>query len=187
MKRIIVITGTPGVGKTRLVNTIKKRMKGVSVYNATDLVNKHKLYSHRDKFGTKVVKLGQLQELINGIAREDKNRLIIFEGHVLCDIKIRGARAIVIRAHLRTLLERLKARGYPVEKIKDNIVSEATDYCGAKALRNYGEVHEILNSGGKVVSDVVSIIKGSSTKNRKQINLLNELLEMIRKDKRFVV
>ena len=70
--------------------------------------------------------------------------MIIVEGHLLCDMKIRGATAIVIREHLKTLLKRMERRKYSRKKIENNIVTEAIDYCGVNAVENYDSVYEVL-------------------------------------------
>lgn len=184
MKRIIVITGTPGVGKTMLVKALKARLNA-SVYNATDIVNKFKLYSGKDKFGAKIVKMKQLQERIAKIIQSDKSQIIILDGHILCDIRVRGAKAIVVREHLKKIISRLQERKYPIEKIKENVTSEALDYCGASAADNYGEVYEIMN-GKAALKEAISIINGK-TGGKKAINLLEELVAIIKKDRRFAV
>jgi len=186
MKNIIVITGTPGVGKTTLCAQLKKSIKGCKLYNATDLVNKFKLYSGKDKFGAKIVKMKKLEQIINQIAKQEKAATIIFEGHLLSDIRIKGAKAIVLREHLNTIKSRLLKRGYPTEKIRENIVSEALDYCGAAAYDNYSKVYEIMN-GKSAQRQLTSIIHGKYKKDAGAINLLEELVGIIKNDRKFAI
>src|SRR5574340_361874 len=103
MKSIIVITGTPGVGKTTLCAQLRKSIKGCKLYNATDIVNKFKLYSGKDKFGAKIVEMKKLEQKINQIAKKEGASTVIFEGHLLSDLKVKGAKAIVLREHLVTI------------------------------------------------------------------------------------
>ncbi|MGI0141845.1 MAG: AAA family ATPase [Candidatus Micrarchaeales archaeon] len=185
-KRVIVITGTPGVGKTTLVNGLKGKIVDSKIYNATDIVNKFKLYSGKDKFGAKIVRMKQLERKINEIVKKEDHSTIIFEGHILADIKIKGAIAIVLREHLKTIKTRLLKRGYPIEKIRENIVSEALDYCGVSAADNYHPVYELLN-GKKTMAQIILLAKGKSRKNRTSLNLTEELVGIIKSDSRFAI
>ncbi|MDE1827773.1 MAG: AAA family ATPase [Candidatus Micrarchaeota archaeon] len=186
MKNLIVITGTPGVGKTTLCAQLKKKIPGSALYNATDLVNEFKLYSGKDKFGAKIVKMKMLERKINQIIKKEDSKTIIFEGHVLADLKIKGAKAVVLREHLNTIKSRLLERGYPTEKIRENIVSEALDYCGASCYDNYPNTYEIMN-GKSAQNKIISIIKGDCSQKSPAINLLEELVDIIKKDRKFAI
>ncbi len=180
MKQVIVVTGTPGVGKTTLTKIFAKKI-GAKLYDATSIVNKNKFYSGKDKFGSKIVKMDKLSLEIAKIIKSEKSKLIIFEGHLLCDIKIKGAIAVVLREHLTTVKNRLEKRDYPKEKLKSDIVSEAIDYCGSAALENYKDVYEIM-SGKDAIKQMTKILKGKS-KSKTQINLLHELIPIIKKNR----
>jgi len=186
MRKVIVITGTPGVGKTTLCSQLRKSIKDCSLYSATALVNEFKLYSAKDKFGVKIVKMKKLEQKINQIVKKDKSATIIFEGHILADLKIKGAKAIVLREHLNTIKSRLLKRGYVTEKVRENIVSEALDYCGAAAYDNYSKTYEIMNGKG-AKREILLIINGTYKKKALLINLLEELVGVIKKDRKFAI
>ncbi|MDE1825764.1 MAG: AAA family ATPase [Candidatus Micrarchaeota archaeon] len=189
MKRIIVITGTPGVGKTTIAKKLGKLLSGASIYSTTDLVNKKKLYRGRDKFGTKLVEMAALRREIEKLIKSDTNQLIIFEGHLLCDIKISRSIAIVLREHLGTVKKRLAKRGYPIRKMRDNLVSEATDYCGEKCAQNYARSYEVMAGDKNVLNKLLAIIKGKSgpIASKVRINLLEELVPIIQSERRLAL
>lgn len=184
MKRIFVITGTPGTGKTTLTPILAKKI-GAKAYSSNSIVNTYKLYSGRDEFGSKIVKIEALLSQIKKIINSQKDGTLIFEGHLLCDIKIPNATAIVLREHLQTIKKRLQKRGYPTKKIKDNLVSEAIDYCGNASQSNYKKCFEIMG-GKKVLADSLAIVKGRK-KSSKQIDLLPELVKIIKNEKELAI
>lgn len=172
---VIAIIGTPGVGKTTFAKKLSKAIKA-KLIDANAIINAHKLYSSIDKYNTKIVKMRELSKKLNEIVSKEKG-VVIIEGHILSDIKIKGAVAIVLREHLKKLLARLKARHYAKEKIEDNIISEATDYCGINASRHYSKVFEFYSSDKDLMKKALNAIK-SNPKNA-SIELLEELKDVI--------
>jgi len=176
INKILVILGTPGVGKTTFAKKLSEKV-GAKLIEANKVIEEYKLYSGFDKFGTKIVKMKELERTLNKLAKDDN---LIIEGHILADIKIKGAIAIVLREHLQKIYKRLKARGYPDEKILENIESEAIDYSGINAEKNYREVYEFFSSDNKLMEKVIGIFNGKKVK-KENIELLEELMPFIKK------
>ena len=173
MKSIIVITGTPCTGKSTVSERLAKAVRNCELIKANELLKEKKLYSGRTKDGELIARMGPLRAEILKRVKGSKADLVIVEGHLLCDMDMPGATAIVIREHLRTLLKRMRKRGYGNRKIEDNIVSEAIDYCGVNAAENYMSVYEVMG-GSAAVKDILGIIKGTRKKS-KEIDMLGEL------------
>lgn len=182
--KAIVITGTPATGKSRIAGIVSKRLKDSELIRANDIVNEKRLFSSIEKDGTKVVRMQPLEKEIEKRIKASKKKFVIIEGHLLCDMKIRGATAIVIREHLSKLVTRMKKRGYRTDKIRDNIISEATDYCGVNASVNYKKAYELLNDRG-AISRIMSIANGNPCRNQ-SIDLLDELNKIAKKDRKYV-
>ncbi|MDE1761734.1 MAG: AAA family ATPase [Candidatus Micrarchaeota archaeon] len=183
---IVIITGTPGVGKTTTAAALAKRVPDSVVCNVNQIITERKLYSSRDRYGTKVVKMRGLQLEIERMIRKNAGKNIIFDGHILCELRIRGATVIVLREHIRTIKKRLLKRGYPVGKIRENLVCEATDYCGAKSQANYRKVYELM-SGPTVVDKILQLLHRKVPPKMQQIDLLEELVPVIKKEKGFAL
>lgn len=181
-KVILVITGVPGTGKTRIAGILKKRVKGAEVIRTTDLINRKRLFSSYGSDGSKIVKMAALSRAINKEVSRSKARIVILEGHILCDIKVKGAKAVVLREHLAAIKKRLLVRGYGKEKIRANLVSEATDYCGAHAARNYSDVFEMFSGSKTTLPGLIRIAKGGKVK-KQSIDLLEELRGIIKEDR----
>ncbi len=182
--RLIVITGTPGTGKTTIAKRVAKRIPGAELVSVNKLIREKRLFTSRASDGTMIAEMRRLRLELAGLARRSRSKVLILEGHLLCDISIRGATAIVVRQHLPVLLRRLLKRGYAASKIRENIVSEATDYCGIHAAERYGRAYEVVDGKGSV-NEILRIINGRGK--AKTIDLLPELESVIRRNRRFAI
>ncbi len=131
--KIIIVTGTPGCGKTtisiELTNFIRSR-----VISLNDLViSKNFIIKYdniRDTYITDFKKLiPYIENLINKI-KSEKLEVLIIEGHFadiipnnLIDI------VIILRCHPDVLNNRLKRRAYSKEKIHENLQAEILGNC----------------------------------------------------------
>ena len=125
----IVISGTPGTGKTEVSDILSKRLN-LPVLHVNDFAKEHKLV---DKKGE--VNLEKLFEKI-------KNFEGILESHVLCEIPLYDT-IIILRCHPEKLKSRLGKRDYPAAKLKENLEAEAIDYCVQIAEQYYCRVIQI--------------------------------------------
>ncbi len=183
--KLIVITGTPGTGKSTIALKLKSALKKADLIRVNDVVKKKRLYSSKDKFGARIVKMALLKKELEKEIKRRRSEYLILEGHLLCEFSLPDAVVIVLREHLETVRERLIARGYPIEKIRDNLVSEATDYCGIMSRIKYREAHEFLGSDKRTMQSVIALSKGKKQKIRR-IDLLKELLRLEKIDRRYV-
>lgn len=174
--KIIVITGVPGTGKTTLSKKLHKLIKNSYLISANELSKNRKLFIKKDFDGAYIINMEKLKnELIKeiNVAKNQNKNCIILEGHLLSDIKIPDAKAIVLRAHLTDIEKRLKKRNYPIYKLGQDILSEALDYCGNNAKVNYSEVYELIGSKLSLLKNSIKIIKGEKVK-KKEFDLLLE-------------
>ncbi len=184
MARVFVITGTPATGKTTLATALLRRLPGAKLIESNALIREKRLFSSYSSDGSMVARMKPLERELQRIAAKEKG-ILIMEGHLLCDIRIRGATAIVLREHLDVMRKRLISRGYAPGKIRDNLVCEALDYCGSNAAGNYGRVFELM-SGRAALALALGIISGKGAK-AKRIELLGELAGIMKKDKSLVI
>lgn len=146
----LAITGTPGVGKT----TIAKRLGGLLGYKA---VNEKEFCilegiivgggGEIDEASMEVeVELKKLERSLNKLLSKQKN--IIFEGHLLCEIKGKFDVVVLVKCNPEVLERRLETRGYSDVKVQDNVFCEGIEYCKKHCYRNYpgNRVVEVDNS-----------------------------------------
>ncbi|MBN3037368.1 MAG: adenylate kinase family protein [Candidatus Diapherotrites archaeon] len=130
---MIVISGTPGTGKTQVARLVAKSL-GLPLLDVTRLVREERLFTSREN-GVLVVDMPALGKRLRGFSG-------LAEGHVLCELKL-PARCVVLRTDPRVLEARLKRRKYRKQKILDNVESEALDYCLIYARENYRDVLQV--------------------------------------------
>ena len=126
--KIVVISGTPGTGKTSVSKAITEKIGGNAISLNEISVSKRFTLQYDEKRSTYVVDFNQLLpyiiSLINSYKKENLPFLII-EGHFSDIIPNKFIDyAIVLRCHPDELTRRLQMRDYDNKKIQENIQSE---------------------------------------------------------------
>ncbi|MGC8571721.1 MAG: AAA family ATPase [Candidatus Micrarchaeia archaeon] len=139
-KLIIAVTGIPATGKTTFA---KKLSKEINIENLeiNGFAKHHDVYIGKDSFGTKIVDIKKLSKLLNKYIKKNRKDLILV-GHLAADLNIKYDVAIILRSNLKTLAKRMERRGYPIEKIRENLIAEANDYC-SKIKKYAKETYEV--------------------------------------------
>jgi len=143
MVRTAALTGTPGTGKTTLQRAASEA--GWSVVDVSELARAHGAVHGRDRRRrVDEVDIDALKTAwdaeVRGRGPDDR---VLAVGHLAqhlpCDI------VVVLRCSPRVLRERLRARGYPEDKVAENVEAEAVDIVLLEALDSAppGGVHEI--------------------------------------------
>ncbi len=154
----LALTGTPGTGKTTVAALLPFR-----VIDINSLVRGGMNLGVDPVRGCLEADMEALAELFrkeSGSASEGKEEITILEGH----FSHRFADwAIVLRLAPALLRERLGARGYSEEKIRENLEAEALDVILVEAVESCSRVDEIdtTNQSPEEVAELVmKIIEG---------------------------
>ena len=153
---MIVVTGTPGTGKTAIARLVAAEL-GLPFISVNTLIKSKRLHFGMDN--------GSLVVDMRALARELRGFNGVVEGHVLCDLKLPADRVVVLRASPRSIARRLKPRNYSRQKLQDNIDSEALDYCLIRSIGNYGrrKVVQVNTTGRMPVESARRAIRAIST------------------------
>jgi adenylate kinase len=159
---IILITGTPGTGKSTVSKILNKKLDSV-LLDINKLVEDKNLYSGYDKKRKfKIVNLNALFAEIEKLIT-NKDQIIIIEGH-LSHYFEKSDVTIVLRANPNVLRERLKNKGFDDSKIQENIEAEAIDLCTWESFNIHeNKTNEIDTSNitpETVVNHIIDIING---------------------------
>ncbi len=177
MSRLLLVLGTPGVGKSTAARSLAKKL-GLQLVEVGALVKREKLYQRFDK-GTKSYVMDEervrrrLQALIS------YKDAIITTHSVGLTILPRWVRlAIVLRLDPMVLYYRLRAKRWRRQKAWENMESELVDVCLEEAVRLFGrdkvfEIDTTSKSPSRVVSEALKIVKGETRVSRLQVDWLS--------------
>lgn len=165
-RRVILVTGTPGVGKTAVSRLLASRLDAVHV-DLAELVKRENLISGMDKARkTLIADTSRVSSRIQEITRESE-RDVIIDGHYAVDVV--PAKNIHIVFVLRRDPDELKGfmenRGFKKRKLLENLAAEILDVCLWDAVSACGsdKICEVDASGKRVediVEDMISVLEG---------------------------
>lgn len=153
---IIIITGTPGTGKTTAANFLSEKLSCDCIH-VNDIAGEACIGMES---GSKLVDIKKLSKKIKKIIQGDA----IIEGHLSHLLGI-GDVVIVLRTNPEILKQRLAAQGFKGEKLRENLEAEALDVCLIESLERHSSVHEIDTSRktpGGVAEDMLKILEGKT-------------------------
>jgi adenylate kinase len=138
-RRAIIVTGTPGTGKTTFSKKLAKEI-GADYIPLTRFVSEHKLYTGFDRERkSRIVSLARVQTSLNSLLSRT-SRPIIVDTHIPEGIipKNLVRLVFVLRCHPRILETRLNRKKWKPSKVRENVLAEMLDSCLTDAVKWYG-------------------------------------------------
>jgi adenylate kinase len=165
--KVIVISGTPGVGKTSVALRVAELLD-LKYVNLSDLAVEKGFILYKDsERDTFVVDEDNIRKALRKLS-SSSNKGILVDSHYgeIVDDEITD-KVIVLRLNPLLLLDRLRKRGYPRKKIKENAEAELLGTCTYNALASHPadkvcEVDVTGKSEEEVADEVIKVIKGVS-------------------------
>lgn len=152
---VLLLTGTPGTGKTCVAGELLKQ--GFNMIDLNDAVGDDYLYLEGE---CKVVDPLALAEKIKPRVKADS----VIEGHLAHLLGIAGI-VIVLRTAPEELRTRLTGKGFSKAKTSENVEAEALDVVLIEALDLHDPVFEVDTTGrsaGEAAEDVIKILGGET-------------------------
>lgn len=155
----ILITGTPGCGKTTLAKGLSKKLN-YSYINEKDFALKNSIGEFNEENELEIP-TRLFEKKMNSYLKSKKN--IILEGHTLCEMKLNVDLVILIKIDPEELQGRLEQRNYSDVKIMDNVFCEGIEYCNKKLKKNYSKFFVInsKNSAALTLAQAITLINAS--------------------------
>jgi adenylate kinase len=160
-KRVILVTGTPCVGKTSVSRLLASKLNAEYV-NLTDLAIREGLISGKDKERDSIIvdenkMRKKLHELIDSSNKKD----IVIDGHYAVSVVPKNpvTYIFVLRRDPVELKKLMQSSGFTDRKLWENLASEILDICLVDALNVHSEEKVCeLDTSGKSVEEIVSEI-----------------------------
>jgi adenylate kinase len=167
-KRVILVTGTPRVGKTTVARLLAEKLNALYV-NLTELALKRGLVLGKDeKRDTLVVDEQSMRRLIRKIVEDCGEQTVVVDGHYAAGVVPEKpvTHVFVLRRDPVELRRFMEKAGFTGNKLWENLAAEILDVCLVDALKAYGDekVCEVDASGKsveEVVAEILEILKGS--------------------------
>lgn len=165
-KRVILITGTPCVGKTTVAKELVERLNGVYV-NLTELAKKYSLILGEDEERhTTLIDEDKMRAKIAEVIDSAQKTSVIVDAHYAAAIvpKTMVTRVFVLRRNPVQLKKCMMKCGFKDQKLWENLASEILDVCLVEALREQdkGKVCELdvtEKTIQEIVEDILAILE----------------------------
>lgn len=164
--RILIVTGTPGVGKSSASELLASRI-GARLISLGALVEKEELHVRVDRNrDTLVADMKRVRERVEDTIANSVGDIVV-EGHYAVDVVPPEDvhLVFVLRRDPQELERVLRERLYREEKVRENLAAEILDVCLYDAVTRCGvnSVCEVNVTGRKVedvVEEIVQILEG---------------------------
>ena len=166
MKQVLLVVGTPGVGKSSVSDLLASHLSGFHV-DLSDLVKNEGLSCGIDrKRGTLIADIKKISKHVGEIIGKSEGYVIV-DGHFSMDVVADEDVFLVfiLRRDPDELREILRKRGFSEAKVAENVAAEILDVCLFDAVEAYGEekvceVDVSSRSVENVVEEIVCVVEG---------------------------
>jgi adenylate kinase len=165
-KRVVLVTGTPCVGKTSAARLLTAKLDGLYI-NLTDMALRHNLVLGKDaKRDTVIVDQARMKNKVRALIDKTDRRNVVIDGHYAPNVvpPELATFTFVIRRDPAELREFMKRRGFSEPKLTENLAAEILDVCLVEALnaRTAGRTCELdatAKSAEEIANDVLEVMK----------------------------
>lgn len=136
MNKIIIVTGTPGTGKTVLAKKLANLLNFTYIDINLIIKSKKLNLNYDKKRSTYVININKLNRILIDLIK-NSNRSLIIDSHLSHCLPNKLVNlCIVTKCNLKVLVKRLKKRKYNFNKIRENMDSEIFDICLNEAVED---------------------------------------------------
>lgn len=178
---IIVITGTPGVGKTKVSQILSNRLNAVHL-DLSKIAKEERLTLGTDKERKSLIAdLDRLSDRVQDLIKKS-SRDIIIEGHYASDVipPNLASYVFVLRKDPDTLKADLKRKGFKGQKLSENVAAEILGVCLSDAVNTYGlkkvcEIDATNKCVESIIEEIMLVSVGEEKPSVGKVDWLNKL------------
>ncbi len=156
---IILITGTPCVGKSTIAKLLAEKING-EIIDLKQIAKKHKIAEEKD-----IVIIDETK--INSVVKKEieKRKNYVIPSHLSQHVSPEIADyCFVLRCNPEILKERLKKRNYSKDKVEENVLCEILDSSLIESLefkhkKHLYEINTTNKNPEKIVNEILEIIQ----------------------------
>lgn len=179
---MIIITGTPGTGKTTVSKLLHQRVDS-KLISINSLLEDYDLDLGTDELrGYRIVDTDAMIPIVDDIKDKYSDTLIIFEGHLAQDYP-NSDKIVVLRCNPLVLKRRLSTRDWSDEKIQENVSAEVLGVCTSESYDTYGDITEEIDTTSmtpeKIVENIIKIVNGDESYPLGEIDYLGEYFSLL--------
>jgi len=185
MKKVILITGTPCVGKTTIAKDLSMKLNAQYI-NLTDYAKTYglTLEEDTDRHTTIIDEKAMRNKLGKTIAASNKSTIII-DGHYAAAVTPTESvtQVFVLRKNPIALKQQMINCGFSTSKIDENLAAEILDSCLVEAIEKQEEdkVCE-LDISGQTTTDIVKVLLDILEKGRECYSGVVDWLGMLERE-----
>ena len=161
-KRVILITGTPCVGKTTTAKQLTKKLNAEYI-NLTDFSKTYNLTLEEDtERQTTIIDEDAMQQKLKETIETAANDNLIVDGHYAAAVTPpeQVTNVFVLRRNPKELKEFMQKCGFNEAKLYENLSAEILDSCLIEAIQmQSGKVCELDVTGKTVEENVTEILE----------------------------
>ncbi|NVM01134.1 MAG: AAA family ATPase [Candidatus Helarchaeota archaeon] len=168
MKKVIILSGTPGTGKTTIAKILSEALNA-NLIDINKEVIENQFYTFDSERETKIADIKKLKKHLKKIIQEIHSEYILVEGHyadILPDELV--YKAIILRTHPEILKKRLEQKKFSGKKISENLQAEILGDCSSHAYESYkaNKIYELNTSKisiDKTINILIALIKNDKS------------------------
>lgn len=154
---MIIITGTPGTGKTTVSKILKDKINA-HLISINSLLDEYELSLGTDKIrGYNIVDTEKMIPVVEKIKNNYSDNNIIFEGHLAQDYP-NSDKIVVLRCNPDELNKRLSTRNWKKEKVQENVSAEILGVCTSESYETYGNIVQEVDTTNLNPNEVADIL-----------------------------
>jgi adenylate kinase len=184
MKRVILITGTPCVGKTTVAQQLTTKLDAAYI-NLTEFAKKHNLTLGEDKKRkTTIINEEEMRQKLAETINATDNANIIIDGHYASAVTPPNltTHVFILRRNPKELKQLMQKRGFEENKLWENLSAEILDTCLIEAIQTQQDKACELDATGKTVEETINDIMNVLEKDKKCYIGIVDWLGMLEKE-----